>query len=100
MKKVDKKFLKFLTDRANEAIKYLKSMIITETNNLIRSASVWVAEQLVLRKAEHRKKNEPWWRRRIEGDTKTLKQEVNFLDRESKGELGLKKKLKLRELIE
>ena len=98
--KVDKKVLKVQTDRVNEAIKYLKSKSITETNNLIRAARVCVAEQLGLKKAEHRKKNEPRWKRRIEGDIKRLKQEVNLLERESKGEVGLNKKLKLSELNE
>ena len=97
-KKVDKKVLKVQTDRVNEAIMYLKSKSITEKNNLIRAASVWVAERIGLKKAEHRKKNEPRWKRRIEGDIKSLRQEVNFLEREVNGELGLKKKRKLREL--
>ena len=57
--KVDKKALKVPTDGVNEAIKYLKSKNITETNNLIRVASVWVAERIGLKKAEHRKNNEP-----------------------------------------
>ena len=87
---LDKKVLKFQTDRVNEAIKYLKSKSITETNNLIRATSVWVAEKLGLKKAKHRKKNEPWWKRRINGDIKRLKQESNFLVKESKGELGVK----------
>ena len=43
-KKVGKKILKVQTDRLNEAIKHLKSKSITETNNLIRAASVWVTE--------------------------------------------------------
>ena len=30
---------------------------------------------------------------KIEGDIKMLRQEVNFLEREVKGELGLKKKI-------
>ena len=82
-KKVDKKVLVVQADEVNEAIKYLKSKSIIETNNLIRAASVWVAEQLGLKKAEHRKKNKPRWKRRIKGDIKRLKQEVNFLERES-----------------
>ena len=97
-KKVDRKVLKVQTNRVNEAIKYIKSKSITETNNLIKAASVWVADQIGLKKAEHRKKNEPRWKRRIEGDIKRLKQEVNFLERELKGELGLRKKRKLSEL--
>ena len=59
IKKVDKKVLKVQTDRVNEVIKYLKSKSITETNKLIRTASVWVAERTGLKKPEHRKKNEP-----------------------------------------
>ena len=86
-KKVDRKVLKVQTDRVNEAIKYLKSKNITETKNLIRAASVWVAELIELKKAEHRKKNERKWKRRIEGDRKRLRQEVNFLEREVKREL-------------
>ena len=39
-KKVDKKTLKFQTDRVNDAIKYFKSKNITETNDLIKAESV------------------------------------------------------------
>ena len=80
-KKVDKKVLKVQTGRVSKAIKYLKSKSITKMNNLIRAASVWVAEQIGLKKAEHRKKNEPRWEHRIEGDIERLRQEVNFLQR-------------------
>ena len=45
-KKVDKKTLKVQTDRVNDAIKYFKSKSITETNNLVKAASVWAAEQM------------------------------------------------------
>ena len=100
LKKVDKKVLEVQTDRVNEAIRYLKSKSITEENNLIRAASVCMVERIELKKAEHRKKNEPRWKRRIEGDIKRLRKEVNFLEREVKGELGLKKKRKLSELNE
>ena len=66
-KNVNKKVLKVQTDRVNDTIKYLKSKNITETNNLTRPSSVWVAEQIGLKKTERRKKNEPRWKRRIEG---------------------------------
>ena len=41
-KKVDKKTMKVQTDRGNDAIKYFKrkSKNITETNDLIKAASV------------------------------------------------------------
>ena len=53
-----------------------------------------------LKKAENSKKNEPRWKRRFEGNTKRLRQELKFLERESKVELRLKKKRKLSELNE
>ena len=45
-KNVDKNSFKVQTDRVNEAIRYLKSKSITETNNLIRAASVWVEKRI------------------------------------------------------
>ena len=51
---------------------------------MIRAASVWVAERIGLKKAEHRKKNESRWKRRIERDIKRLRQKVNFLERKSR----------------
>ena len=99
-KKVEKKTLKVQTDRVNDAIKYFKSKSITETNDLIKAASVWVAEQIGLKKRDYRVKNEPRWKRRIEGDIKKLRQNVNLLTRDLKGELGSKKKQKIKELYE
>ena len=89
-KKVDKKVSEVQTDRVNEAIKYLKSKSITKTNNLIRAASAWLAEQMRLKKAKHRKKNEPRWKCRIEGDLKRLRQEVNLLGRLAFKVIGLR----------
>ena len=57
-----------------------------------------MAERIGLKKAEHRKKNERRWKQRIEGDIKKLRQEVDFMEREVKGELGLKKRRKVSEL--
>ena len=99
-KKVDKKTLKVQTDRINDAIKYFKSKSITQTNDLIKAASVWVAEQIGLKKRDYRRKNELRWKRRIEGDIKKLRQDIYLLTRDLKGELGSKKKQKMKELYE
>ena len=89
-KKVGRMILKAQVDRVNEAVKYLDSNSITETNSLTVAASVWVAEQIGLMKIEYRKENEPKWKRRIEGDIKRLRKDVNILERELKGEIGEK----------
>ena len=67
---------------------------------MIKAASVWVAEQIGLKKRDYREKNEPRWKRRIEGDVKKLRQDVNLLTRDLKGELGSKKKQKMKELYQ
>ena len=58
-KQIDKKTLKDQTDRVNDTIRYFKSKNITETNDLIKAASVWVEEQIGLKKRDYREKNEP-----------------------------------------
>ena len=63
----------------------MKSKSITEMTNLIRAASMWMVERIGLKKTEHRKKNELRWKSRTKGDIKRLRQEVNFLERQSKG---------------
>ena len=92
--------LKAQVDRVNEAVKYLDSNTITETNSLIVAASVWIAEQIEVKKIEYRKKNERRWKRRMEGDIKGLRQDLNVLERELKGELGEKKRQQLLQLHE
>ena len=45
-------------------------------------------------------KNEPGWKRRIEGDIKKLRQDINLLTRDLKGELRSRNKQKIKELYE
>ena len=40
-------------------IRHIETKDITETNELIRAATVWVAEQLGLKKTEFRAKKDP-----------------------------------------
>ena len=96
-KKAGKKTLKAQIDTGNDAIKYFKSKNITKMNDLIKVASVWVAEEIALKKRDYRGKNEPRWKRRIQGDIKKLRQDVNFLTRDLKGDLGSKRKQKMKE---
>ena len=94
-KKVDKNTLKVQTGRGNEAIKYFKSKNITETNDLLKAGSVWVAEKIGLKKRDYREKTS------LDGNAELkLRQDVNLLTRDLKGELGSKKTQKMKELYE
>ena len=97
--KVNKKTFQVQTDRV-DAIKYFKSKNIKKTNDLTKDVSVWVEEQIGLKKRDYREKNEPRWKRRIEGDIKKLTEDVNLLTGDMKGELRSKKKQKVKELYE
>ena len=82
------------TRKVNKAIKHVETKDITESNNLIKAASIWVARQLGLKKPMRGKKVEPWWKRKIEGDIKRIGREVNILEREKRGEIKSKRKVK------
>ena len=55
-KNVDKKTLRCKTEEVNRVVKFMKTSNITQTNELIRAAGVWVAEQLGLKKITYKKK--------------------------------------------
>ena len=97
-KKVDKSRLKIQVQKVNQVIHNIPTRNITETNDLIRAATVWVAEQLGIKKVEFREKREPWWKRRIERDVKQLRQESNILERDLRGEIKHRNKETLQKL--
>ena len=53
-----------------------------------------------LKKRYYREKNEPRWKLRIEGDIKKLRQDINVLARDLKGESASKKKQKMKKLYQ
>ena len=57
---VDQKRLSEETLKVNGAIKHLVTVDITQTNNLIKAASLWVAKQLGLKFVKKGKKQDPW----------------------------------------
>ena len=90
-KKVDMNTLNRTTAKVNRVIELIETKNITQTNNLIKAAGVWVADQLGLKKYEGGKKKDPWWKRRIEEDIKQLRKDINILERVKKGQIGARK---------
>ena len=98
-KKVDMNTLNRTTAKVNRVIELIETKNITQTNNLIKAAGVWVADQLGLKKYEGVKKKDPRWKRHIEEDIKQLKKDINILERVKKGKIGARKEGKTK-LIE
>ena len=92
--------LRHATEKVNLAIKFMDASNIKQTKDLIRAASIWVAEELGLKRIAWMEKNEPKWKRMIQGDIKRLRQDLNLLQRERKGELGKRRNRKLKDLEE
>ena len=59
-KKVNMHILNRTTAKVNRMIELIETKNITQTNNLIKAAGVWVADQLSLKKCEGGKKKDPW----------------------------------------
>ena len=59
----------------------MKTDNITPTNNLIKAAAAYVGEQIGLKQRPANKMKEPWWKRRIEGDIRTIRKDLNVLVR-------------------
>ena len=87
------------TTKMNRVIELIEAKNITQTNNLVKAAGVWVADQLGLKKYEGVKKKDPRWKRHIEEDIKQLKKDINILERVKKGQIGARKESKAK-LIE
>ena len=76
------------TAKENRVIELIEIKNITQTNNLIKAAGVWVVDQLSLKTFEGRKKNNPWCKRRIVEDIKQLEKDFNILKMIKKGKIG------------
>ena len=76
------------TAKVDRVIELIEIKNITQTNNLIKAAGVWVVDQLSLKTFEGRKKNNPWCKRRIVEDIKQLEKDFNILKMIKKGKIG------------
>ena len=84
------------TTKVNRVTEQIETKNTNQTNNLIRAAGVWVADQLGLKKYEGGKKKDPWWKRRVEEDVKQLKKDINILERVKKEQIGARKEGKVK----
>ena len=77
-KNVDMNTLSRTTAKVNRVIELIEIKNITQANNLIKAAGVWVVDQLRVKKYEGGKKKDPCWKRRIDEDIKQIKRISTF----------------------
>ena len=95
-KKVDYSKINNEVRKLNNAVKFIDTDNITETNNLLIACSVWMAKKLGLKKPkkDDNKNPEPWWKRRIESSINDINKCINLLTRYKNGEVKTSNKIK------
>ena len=92
-KKANQHQLEEITNRVNKVIDKIPTRTITEMNNLINAASIYVAKELGLKQTTWKQGKMPWWQRRIEGDIKRIRKDINMLESIKRGELRKRGKI-------
>ena len=92
-KKANQCQLEEITNRFNNVIDKIPTRTITETNNLINAACIYVAKELGLKQTTWKQSTLPWWQGRIEGDIKRIRKDINMLERIKRGELRKRGKM-------
>ena len=92
-KKANQRQLEEITNKVNKVIDKKTTRTITETNNLINAASIYVAKKLGLKQNTEKQSKIPWWQRRIERDIKRIRKDINMLERIKRGELRKRGKM-------
>ena len=65
-RKADSKKLREITSNVNKVWKYIMTNDLTETNDLINAAAVYVCQRLGLKQRKDKVSQEPFWKRRIQ----------------------------------
>ena len=92
-KKANQRQLEEITNKVNKVIDKKTTRTITETNNLINAASIYVAKKLGLKQNTEKQSKIPWWQRRIKRDIKRIRKDINMLERIKRGELRKRGKM-------
>ena len=84
LRNVERSRLKTAMSEVNEVIAFINTETITDTNKLLNAAAVVIGRRLGFR-GQTGKKEEPWWKRRIQLKIKQLRQDISRLDRIKSG---------------
>ena len=91
---MDRGVVRLWTRKVNEVLKDIQTETITDTNKLIHAVSIYIARKVGLRtgKDRRKKKQKPWWKRRIKGSIEELRRHLNILERNRRSEFRKKEK--------
>ena len=88
MRNTDRRKLKEKTAEVDTIIKYVPINSLSEVNDLMKAVGNVVAKLLRFKSPKKKEKQEPWWKRRIEGQIKVLRKDTSKLQCLKEGKLN------------
>ena len=98
-KKVYRGNLNEVIRKVNDALKYITTKTISDTNRLINSVAIYIGQKIGLKTNENKKcqEREPWWKRSMGKKVNELRKHTNILERHKRGEMRKKEKISVLE---
>ena len=88
MRNTDRTKLKEKTAEVDKIIKYVPINSLSEVNDLMKAVGNVVAKLLGFKCLKKKEKQEPWWKRRMEGQIKVLRKDISKLQCSKEGKLN------------
>ena len=79
----------------DEVIESVQTSNITEDNKLIKSGTLVITQLLGIKEIRNKKKEEPFWKRRIESNINPFRKDVSLIERWETGMLRKKSEDKI-----
>ena len=93
-KKIERSKLDQEIKRVNQAIDFIQTSTISDTNRLIAAVATYVGQKVGLKVKENRpeRNKEPFWKRRIRKKVNEIRKHINILERYKRNEIRNKEK--------
>ena len=86
--RIDRVRLKEKTKLVDEVLDSVQTSGITEDNKLVKCEALVITQLLGIKEIRNKKKEEPFWKRRIESKINALHKDVSLIERWEAGVLG------------
>ena len=93
-KKIERSKLDQEIEKVNQAIDFIQTSTISDTNRLIAAVATYVGQKVGLKVNENRpeRNKEPFWKRRIRKKINEIRKHINILERYKRNEIRNKEK--------
>ena len=80
LKRIDRVRLKEKTELVHEVIDSVQTGNFTEDNKLAKCGTLVITQLLCIKELNNKKKEEPFWKRRIESNINALRKDISLIE--------------------